>query len=173
MQTEGVLGKSSKNKTLGCFLLLPFPSTRSSLESLCGDGDAAWLSHGASAHCIDKRSSAGWAQGSEPATQSCCSILEESTLARCQAGAGTPLIQPSFSPHDHSGGISLKRVLTWLLAVTFGGVSPQAGPVAGCRWVSTLALHRPGWDRLLDSTFSYPQVPSMEGTQLSDDFCCN
>ncbi|OWK07529.1 RAB4A, partial [Cervus elaphus hippelaphus] len=109
---------------------------RSSLESLCGDGDAAWLSHGASAHCIDKRSSAGWAQGSEPATQSCCSILEESTLARCQAGAGTPLIQPSFAPHDHSGGISLKRVLTWLLAVTFGGVSPQAGPVAGCRSVT-------------------------------------
>ena len=133
MQTEDVLVKSSKSKTLECFLLLPFPSTRSSLESLCGDGDAAGLRHGASAHCLGKRSSAGWAQGSEPATQSCCSVSEESTLARCRAQAGTPLIRPPFTPHDRSGAISLSRVLTRLLAVTFGGVSPEAGPVAGCR----------------------------------------
>lgn len=173
MQTEDVLVKSSKSKTLECFLLLPFPSTRSSLESLCGDGDAAGLRHGASAHCLGKRSSVGWAQGSEPATQSCCSVSEESTLARCRAQAGTPLIRPPFTPHDRSGAISLSRVLTRLLAVTFGGVSPQAGPVAGCRWVSTLALHRQGETGCWTQTFSYPQVPSTEGTQLSDDFCCN
>lgn len=124
MQTEGVLVKSLKSKTLDCFLLLPFPSTRSSLESLCGDGDAAWLSHGASAHCIDKRSSAGWAQGSEPAAQSCCSVSEDSTLAGCRARAGTPLIQPPSAAHARSGAVSLSRMLTWRLAVSFGGVSP-------------------------------------------------
>ena len=75
MHTEGVLGKSLRSKILQCFLLLPFPLTRSSLESLCGDRDPVWLSHRASAHCINKRSSAGWAQGSEPVTQTlCCSI---------------------------------------------------------------------------------------------------
>ena len=68
LQAEGVLGKSLKSKILEGFLLHPFPSTRSSLESLCGDRDPVWLSHGARARCINKRSSAGWAQGSEPVT---------------------------------------------------------------------------------------------------------
>lgn len=139
MHTEGVLRKSSKSKILECFLLLPFPSTRSSLESLCGDRDPVWLSHGTSAHCVNKRSSAGWAQGSEPVTQTFyCSVSAEGTLARTLAWAGALPTHPPFASHDHSDGISLRRVLTWLLVGTFGGVSSQAGPLAGCWWKSRM-----------------------------------